>query len=103
MPFQILLRFDKVYPIKDFYQTITDFECSPLDPKTEQRVTDEIEKWESHDKAVEAEIILLKAGHKETIEDLKTVKTEIEEIKERLPTKQTTSNMQGKHAYTLLI
>ncbi|XP_060589554.1 uncharacterized protein LOC132744790 [Ruditapes philippinarum] len=91
---QILLRFDKVYPIKDFHQTITDFEFSPLDPKTEQRVTDEIEKWESHDKAVEADIELLKAGHKDTIEDLKTVKTEIEEIKERLPTKQTTSNMQ---------
>ncbi|XP_060589551.1 uncharacterized protein LOC132744788 [Ruditapes philippinarum] len=93
---QILLRFDKVYPIKDFHQTITDFEFSPLDPKTEQRVTDEIEKWESHDKAVEVDIELLKAGHKETIEDLKTVKTEIEEIKERLPTKQTISNMQDE-------
>ncbi|XP_060590119.1 uncharacterized protein LOC132745241, partial [Ruditapes philippinarum] len=93
---QILLRFDKVYPIKDFHQTITDFEYSPLDPQTEQRVTDEIEKWEKHDKAVEAEIELLKAGHKKTNEDLNTVKTKIDEIEERLPAQHTSSNMQDE-------
>ncbi|XP_060563017.1 uncharacterized protein LOC132722527 [Ruditapes philippinarum] len=76
----ILLRFDKVYPIKDFKQTISDFEYSPLDPQTEQRVTDEIEKWEKHDKAIEADIELLKAGHKKTTEDLNTVQTKIDEI-----------------------
>jgi seryl-tRNA synthetase len=69
-----------VYPIKDFHQTITDFEYSPLDPKTEQRLTDEIEKWEKHDKAVEADIELLKAGHKTTTEDLNTVKSKIDAI-----------------------
>ncbi|XP_060557461.1 uncharacterized protein LOC132717898 isoform X2 [Ruditapes philippinarum] len=60
-----------MYPIKDFQQTITDFGSIPLDPKTEQRVTDEIEKWEKHDKDLE----LLKADFevlKETVEDLKT-------------------------------
>jgi hypothetical protein len=70
-----------MYPIKDFQQTITDFGSIPLDPKTEQRVTDEIEKWEKHDKDLE----LLKADFevlKETVEDLKT---------------------KGKHTHILLI
>ncbi|XP_060589553.1 uncharacterized protein LOC132744789 [Ruditapes philippinarum] len=93
---QILLRIDKVYPIKDFKQTITDFEYSPLDPKTEQRVTDEIEKWEKHDKAVEAVIEFLKAGHNKTTEDLNTVKTKIDEIEERLPAPHKSSNMQDE-------
>jgi hypothetical protein len=92
-----------VYPIKDFKQTITDFEYSPLDPQTEQRVTDEIEKWEKHDKAVEADIELLKAGHKKTNEDLNIVKTKIDEIEERLPLQPTSSNMHGNHPFIYFV
>ncbi|XP_060567733.1 uncharacterized protein LOC132726433 [Ruditapes philippinarum] len=81
---QILLRFDKVYPIRDFKQTITDFEYSPLDPTTEQRVTEEIEKWGKHDKALVDDLELLKAGHtllKEAIEDIKSKDDKRPEIK----------------------
>ncbi|XP_060569389.1 uncharacterized protein LOC132727812 [Ruditapes philippinarum] len=61
---QILLRINKVYPIKDFQQTITDFQFSPLDPNTEKRVTDEIDKWEKFDKSVEPDLELLKTDQK---------------------------------------
>jgi hypothetical protein len=88
-----------VYPIKDFHQTITDFKFSPLDPQTEQRVTDEISKWKKHDKAVEDDIELLKAGQEKTVEDLKKVKTKLGEKEERL----SAQHMQGKLNFSVLI
>jgi aspartate ammonia-lyase len=95
-----------VYPIKDFQQTITDFQFCTLDPSTEKRVTEEIEKWNKFDKSVETDLVHLKTDTKvlkqtfeahtkelvenrkrisENSEELKTVNVKIAKIENQLP------------------
>ncbi|XP_060596609.1 uncharacterized protein LOC132750616 [Ruditapes philippinarum] len=80
---QILLRIDTVYPIKDFQQTITDFQFCTLDPSTEKRVTDEIEKWNKFDKSVETDLEQLKTGQKEMKQTIETLAIEQAETRKR--------------------
>ncbi|XP_060563023.1 uncharacterized protein LOC132722532 [Ruditapes philippinarum] len=103
---QILLRIDTVYPIKDFQQTINEFLFCTLDPSTEKRVTDEIEKWNKFDKSVKTDLEQLKTGQKvmkqsidaqnielaetrkrmsENTDELKTVNVKIAKIESQLP------------------
>jgi septal ring factor EnvC (AmiA/AmiB activator) len=95
-----------VYPIKDFQQTINEFLFCTLDPSTEKRVTDEIEKWDKFDKSVKTDLEQLKAGQKvlkrsidaqnielagtrkrmsENTDELKTVNVKIAKIESQLP------------------
>jgi hypothetical protein len=84
------VRIDKVYPIKDVQQMITDIQFSTIDPNTEKRVTDEIEKWNEFDKSVETDLVKLKTGQKVMEQTMEAQTRELAETRKR-----TSENREG--------